>query len=104
MLLNFALAGGISKIVIAVGTFYLISVRIASRQTFRGFRVFGCGCHVEFDAIPPGANEHDDHLAFQVVSGAFTRSDTIDCYVTNSVGDTQHSQSIRMILFLFFRI
>lgn len=93
LLSNFAVAGGITASVIAIETRYTVVVHNTSRQPLSGVRVFGGGCEADFGTIPPGGIvrrsfwiQHDGELEFRAVSGATTHSESIDGYVTNSMG------------------
>jgi hypothetical protein len=93
LLSNFAVAGGITVSVIAIETRYTVVVHNTSQLPLSGVRVFGGGCEADFGTIPPNGIirrsfwiQHDGELEFSAVSGATTHSQTIDGYVTKSMG------------------
>jgi hypothetical protein len=93
LLSNFPVAVGIVSSVLQIETRYTVTVRNGSPQPLSGVRVFGGGCEADFGTIPPGGSvrrsfwiQHDDQLEFRALSGATMHAETIDGYVTNSLG------------------
>jgi hypothetical protein len=93
LLSNFPVAGGIIYGALRIETQYTVMVRNGSQHPLNGVRVFGGGCEADFGTIPPGGSvrrsfwiQHDDQLEFRAVSGATMHAETIDGYVTNSLG------------------
>jgi len=93
LLSNFPVAGGISAAVIAIETRYTVVVHNASRQALDSVSVVGGGCDEFLGSIRPGGDarqsfwiQHDGELEFRATSGTTVYRETIEGYVTNSMG------------------
>lgn len=93
LLSNFPVAGVIVEAAIALETRYTVVVHHASKQPLADVLVFGGGCSERIESIPPGATvrrsfyiQHDDELRLQCLRGGVQVSETIDGYVTGSMG------------------
>jgi len=93
LLLNFPVAGGIVAAVIAIETCYTVVVENDSHRPLEGVRVFGGGCDEQLGTIPAGSSvrqwlwiRHDGTLELRALADGASYHETIDGYVTNSMG------------------
>lgn len=93
LLVNFPVALGITVASVAIATRYTVVIHNGSQQPLTNARVFGGGFDHTWSSIPPGGTvqesfwvEGDDTLEFRAVSGTAVHAETIDDYVTSSMG------------------